>query len=374
MSEARKIRFDNGNHTSFYRVLKQRVGEHLTARGADRYGDWRLWMKGAVYTAVALGSYLSIVTNLIAGWVALLAATAYCTAILLLAINLGHDAAHDTLSRQTWINRVVQSAIFALLGANSYLWRLRHVKSHHTFPNVNGCDIDIDENPFLRLSPNHPRRWWQRFQHFYAPITYWLVALHTIFYQDFVYLRKRRLANMVDIEHPWWAYALFIVGKTVYLTVTFVVPVMLMEMPWWQTLLGAFLASGVSSILFVSLLIGTHFTEQAAFPVVDENHRLPHSWAEHALLTAVDWNPASRVAAFVAGGVNAHAAHHLFPSLSHVHYRELSAIIRETAREFGIRYNETTLTKMLISHFRFLRSLARDDLSSIYLARNAQLA
>ena len=362
MPKIPKIRFNTGNRAQFYHVLKQRVGTHLAARGADRYADRRVWLKGAIYTVIALTAYSSIVLNQVTGWIALIAAVAYGSAILLLAINLGHDAAHDTLSRKPWINRVVQSAIFALLGANSYLWRLRHVKSHHTFPNVNGCDIDIDENPFLRLSPNHPRRPWQRFQHLYAPITYWLVALHTIFYQDFVYLRKRQLANMIDIVHPWWVYALFVAGKVVYITVTFAVPIALVDLPWWQILLGALFASGASSILFVTLLIGTHFTEEASFPAVDENHRLPHSWAEHALLTAVDWSPSSRLAAFIAGGVNAHAAHHLFPSLSHVHYRELSAIIRQTAREFGVRYNETTLTKMLASHFRFLRSLSRDEL------------
>ena len=285
-------------------------------------------------------------------------AIVYSMAVLLLAINLSHDAAHDALSPRPWVNRVVQSAIFGLLGANSYLWRLRHVGSHHTFPNVDGCDIDIDENPFLRLSPNHPRRPWQRFQHLYAPITYWIVSLHTIFYQDFVYLRKRRLANMMGITHPWWAYLLFVLGKASYVAVTFVLPFAVTDLAWWQVLLGALIASGTSSILFVGLLIGTHFAEEAEFPACDDENRLPHSWAEHALLTSVDCSPSSRLAAFIAGGANAHAAHHLFPALSHVHYRDISYIIRKTAEEFGVRYNVTTLPKMVASHFRFLRAMS----------------
>jgi linoleoyl-CoA desaturase len=354
-----KIRFGAGNRGPFYPVLRRRVMAHLAAHGADRYADWRLWTKSAAYATIALAAYGALLGGRFPGWAMLLLAVAYSGAVLLLAINLGHDGAHDVLSRHRWVNRVVQSASFALLGVNAYLWRLRHVKSHHSFPNVDGCDIDIDENAFLRLSPHHPRRPWQRYQHLYAPLAYLLVALHTIVYGDAVYLRKRRLANLDDIRHPWWAYLLFALGKLVYVTVTFALPIALIDRPWWQLLLGALFASGISSVLFVALLIGTHFSEQSVFPTLDGQRRLPHDWAEHALLTAVDWSPSSRVAAFVAGGVNAHAAHHLFPTLSHVHYRAISPIIRETAAEFGLRYNVTTLPKMIASHFRFLRLMSR---------------
>jgi linoleoyl-CoA desaturase len=357
-----KIRFQTGNRAAFYQTLKRRVNAHLAARRASRFADWRLWAKGLVYAAIACAAYAAILSNALPGWSLLAAAAAYSMAVLLLAINVGHDAAHDALSRKIWVNRVAQSAIFSLLGANAYLWRLRHVKSHHTFPNVNGCDIDIDENPILRLSPNHPRRPWQRFQHLYAPLTYWLVALHTVVYQDLVYLQKRRLANLRDIRHPWWAYPLFVIGKAVYITVTFALPLTFVDRPWWQVFLGALAASGISSILFIVLLIGTHFAEEAQFPAIDQHGCLPHDWAEHALRTAVDWSPDSRTAAFVAGGVNAHAAHHLFPTLSHVHYREISAIIRATAREHGVPYHVTTLPRLIASHFRFLRSLGQSDI------------
>jgi linoleoyl-CoA desaturase len=361
MAEAGKIRFAAGNRGQFYLVLKQRVMRQLEAEGRTRYADRRLWAKGALLAAVAAASYATIVAGAQPPLVLLLLAIAYEVAVLLLAINVGHDAAHNALSPRPWVNRALQAATFSLLGADAYLWRLRHVKSHHTFPNVNGCDIDIDENPFLRLSPNHPRRPWQRYQHLYAPLAYWVVALHTIFYQDLVYLRKRALANMRDIRHPRWAYAQFALGKALYLATTFVVPLAAIDLPAWQILLGILIASGVSSILFVGLLIGTHFAEEAAFPALDAQQRLPHDWAEHALLTAVDWSPESRLAHSIAGGVNAHAAHHLFPTLCHVHYRAIVHIIRDTAQEFGVPYNVTTLPRMIASHFRFLRALGRGE-------------
>jgi linoleoyl-CoA desaturase len=290
----------------------------------------------------------------------LLLANAFGIGTLMLGVNVAHDAAHDALTRWRWVNRTVQTVIFTLLGANAYLWRLRHVKSHHTFPNVNGCDIDIDENCFLRLSPNHRRRWFHRFQHLYAPLIFWLVDVHTVFYQDFVYLFKRRLANMVDIRHPAHEYAMFAACKAAYLAIVVGIPMIVLSLPWWQVLLGAAMMSFLASVLFVTLLIGTHFVEEAKFPHFGRDGYLEHDWAEHALVTSVDWSPTSRLALFVAGGANCHAAHHLFPTICHIHYIAITAIIQQTAAEFGLCYNRTILPRMVRSHFRFLKRMGQD--------------
>ncbi len=122
---------------------------------------------------------------------------------------------------------------------------------------------------------------------------------------------------------------------------------------------GALLASAAQSVLFIGLLIGTHFAEQAEFPAADEAGRLPGDWASHALRTAVDWSPGSCFAIALTGGANCHAAHHLFPGVSHVHYRGITPIIAATAAEFGLLYHRMTLPALLRSHFSFLRRLGR---------------
>jgi linoleoyl-CoA desaturase len=286
-------------------------------------------------------------------------ANVYGIGALLFAINVGHDGAHATLSRHSWINQTALYGSFMLIGADPYLWQLRHVRSHHVFPNVNGSDIDIDSNVFLRLSPNHPKRWYQRYQHIYAPLIFWLVDVHTVFIQDIQYLFKRELANMTDIRHPPTAYAGFVLCKVVFLGIVFVAPVLVLPIPWWQVLIGALLMSFVSSCAFVYLLIGTHFAEETAFPTPDKHGHLPHDWATHAMMTSLDWNPYSRVAHAIAGGSNAHAAHHLFPNVSHTHYREITRLIAKVAAEFGVPHHVTVFHRMLRSHFGFLRSMAR---------------
>ena len=165
---------------------------------------------------------------------------------------------------------------------------------------------------------------------------------------------------MLNIRHPRHEYAVFVLSKLGYLAVVFVIPFTVMDRPWWHILIGALVMTSVISVIFVTLLIGTHFSEETAFPQVQANGRIPHSWATHAMVTSHDWNPTSRLAYFFAGGANAHAAHHLFPTVAHIHYVPITKIIARTAEEFGMPYNRTSLPKMVASHFRFLRKMGRE--------------
>ena len=332
----------------------------MAARGKSRFADWRVAVRGGLCAATAAGAYALILAGAFGPGSTLALACLYACAVLVLALNVGHDAAHGALTGYGRLDQLIQFAVFSLLGADAYLWRLRHVRSHHVFPNVNGCDIDIDANFFLRLSPNHPRRAHHRFQHLYAPFAFFFVGLHTVFVQDVHYLFKRRLANMAEIEHPRRTYVAFVVGKAIYLTITFGLPITLLPLPAWQVALGAIFASGLCSCLFVYLLIGTHFCDEADFPEVAADGTVPGNWSRHALATSLDWSPHSWLAQFLTGGANTHAAHHLFPGICHIHYRALNPVIVACARAHGIRYNATTWPRMVASHFRFLRRLARE--------------
>jgi linoleoyl-CoA desaturase len=354
------IRFEHESDDSFYRAVKQRVGDYFRTSGKTLLADRSILVKAIVFGVLIVGSYALVLAHPFPNWTLLPLAFVFGVASLLMAVNIGHDAAHHALFRSRFWNDVVQALTFAPLGVSAYLWQMRHNKSHHIFPNVNGCDIDIDENPFLRLSPNQPWRWYFRWQHLYAPVAYVFVALHTVLWQDFVYLFKRRLANMTNIKHPPHRYLIFALGKVFYFSTVVLVPILVLPLPWWQVLLGYLAMSATASLVFVFLLIGTHFSDVTEFPAVATDGSVGHTWAMHNLVTACDWSPHSRLAHFLVGGANAHASHHLFPRVSHAHYRAIARIIEDTAAEYGVRYNRTTLAGIVRSHFRFLREMGQE--------------
>ena len=44
-----------------------------------------------------------------------------------------------------------------LMGGSSYLWDWKHNSIHHTYPNIDGHDDDIDVGFLGRLSPHQKR-------------------------------------------------------------------------------------------------------------------------------------------------------------------------------------------------------------------------
>ncbi|HEX4861552.1 MAG TPA: fatty acid desaturase [Rhizomicrobium sp.] len=350
-----------GNDGGFRRALTARVEAYLAATGKGRGADTALALKAVFYAAAMIGLYAMMLAGGSVWWKTGLLSIGYGVSALLLAINIGHDAAHVAVTGNRRIDSAIHRLVFVPIGVDGYLWQMRHLGSHHVFPNVNGCDIDIDENPFLRLSPNHAPKPWQRAQHLFAVPVYMLTLLHSAFWGDFAYLRKRSLANMRNIAHRRRDVALFFAAKFAYVAINIAVPMLVLPFAWWQVLLGYLAMTAVMSLLFIFLLVGTHFSDGAAFPKPGADGTIAMSWAEHAVATSVDWAPESRIAGLIAGGANAHAAHHLFPRLSHTHGAAVTRIVRETAREFGVAYHETSFSGMVRGHFRHLKALGQGD-------------
>lgn len=353
------MKFRDGQEKAFHDAVRARVGAYLAAEGRTRFGDRRVLLKGLLLLALTVGLYAAILSNRLAGPALLLAAILFGVACILVAFNLAHDAAHDALTPSRRLNRLIFEVTFLLNGTSPTLWKRRHVGSHHTFPNVRGGDADMDDNPFLRVTPSAPYRPQFRYQHLYAPLVYLLFSPYTIFVYDFAFLGRVRLANM-DLRRDLRRLrirAIVAAEKLVYLAATLALPLAVLDQPWWAVVGGFALMHGAASLAFTLPLVSTHIAEEIAFPEADAEGQVPGGWATHQLATSMDYSPESRLANWLLGAVNAHAAHHLFPDVCHVHYVALSRIIRETAREHGVPYHALPFPAALRSHFRHLKRL-----------------
>lgn len=349
------MKFRRPRDLGFWRTLCAEV-EAITRAGGS-FATPGLWAKAAFYLVVVAASYAWLLNGPRDFAATLAAYSVFNLAALLLVLNLAHDAAHDSLTPHRRLNQVVTEASFALLGIDGYLWRMRHVRSHHLFPNINGCDADIDHNPFLRLSPNHPRKPHHRWQHLYALPIYMLVHLHAIFVQDAIYIRQKSIANLSDIRHSPARQAAFVAYKLFYFGALLGLPIACSALPWGEVVLAYILATAITSLMFVLLLIGTHFAEGNAFPAPDRDGAIGSSYVEHVFASSLDWSPESPVATFLIGGLNSHVAHHLFPRVSHAHYHAITRAIERLTREHGVDYHRTDLAGMLAGHFRHLRRM-----------------
>ncbi|MEY4936945.1 MAG: hypothetical protein RIS64_3304 [Bacteroidota bacterium] len=69
----------------------------------------------------------------------------------------------------------------------------------------------------------------------------------------------------------------------------------------------------------------------------------------------MDYHPTNRFVNFLLGGFKAHAAHHLFHHICHIHDMEFLKIIQLTAQELNQLYQQTTFLKAIGAHFKYLK-------------------
>jgi linoleoyl-CoA desaturase len=340
----------------FHSVLKRRVDAYFLGLGRPADGGVAVQAK-AVF----------MIGWLVACWVAFLVFGTW-TATLFFGVAAGvamaglgmavqHDGGHGAFSYNARINRA-SAAVLDMLGASSYVWKVKHGHLHHTYPNIEGADDDIELSPLARLSPGQPHYAHQRWQHLYMWPLYAFVGLKWFFVDDFLQLARGRIG-----EHPLprpkgRAAWLFWGGKAVYLAWAVVIPIVAHG---WLMGIGFLVASQFTMGLILSVVFQlAHCVEEADFIQVPDDG-LEIDFAVHQLATTVDFAPWAWMTWYV-GGLNYQAVHHLFPRVSHVHYAAISDIVSRTCAEYGVTYKVSpSLRASLRSHYRWLRRMGRPD-------------
>lgn len=352
-----KIKFKSSN-SDFFKELNSKVQESLST--AVMFKHQRLMkVKFFLYFSLFLIFYGLLFINAVSGNLLVLTITYSLFGLIgiLLAFNSSHDAVHNTLFESKKLNSIAHYLIFNLQGVNATLWKIRHISSHHIFPNVDGCDADIDNNPFIRLSKSHTRKRHHKFQHIYAPFVYSVYTLHWILVKDFIYLSKKEVANMKDLSYSWLFICEVVLLKVIYFLLIIIVPYYFSSLPLSHWIIAFIVMHLVISIFFVLTLIISHLTTETNFPVPDSKGVLPTCYHEHQLSVSLDYHPTSIFANWIFGGFNSHAAHHLFPRLPHTLYTDITPIIKEMAKKFSMPYNELSIKDAIKSHFRYLKEL-----------------
>ena len=87
-------------------------------------------------------------------------------------------------------------------------------------------------------------------------------------------------------------------------------------------------------------------------------------FANHQLATTNNFGTKNWLLTFYSGGLNFQVEHHLFPNICHVHYPKIAKIVRETAAEFKVPYNEhKSFGEAIRSHISFLKAMGRPALA-----------
>jgi len=358
------ITFPNRDARRFTDEVKREVQAYFESRGLSDKATAGMVLKTIILLGGSLATYLLILFGGFGPWVQLGLAVLLGIGVAGVGFAVAHDALHGAYSRNPLVNKVLGMS-FDLFGANGYMWKITHNVIHHTYTNIHGVDEDLSVSPLLRLSPEAPLKPVHRWQHLYAFLAYSTSTLFWVFVKDYKYFLQKDLGPYQDKKHPPAEVANLLVMKLVYYGWSIVVPLLVLDLAWWQFLIG-FLAMHLTAGTILGIVFQlAHVVEGTEHPLPDEHGAMEEAWMVHEMETTSNFARDNRLLSWYVGGLNFQVEHHLFPRVCSVHYPAISRIVEAVAHRNGVVYNsQPTFRAAVRSHYVMLRRFGRETLEA----------
>ncbi|CAG8446338.1 8031_t:CDS:10 [Cetraspora pellucida] len=348
--------------SGFHRAMKKNVEEYFRKTEIDPKNSTNIWIRYAIIYGMLVGSYyaqfyLPYVVERI--WLQIIFAISLGFACAQLGLNQLHDASHFAVTNDPFVWKILGATHDFFNGASYLVWLYQHAFGHHIYTNIAGCDPDLstDDPDIRRIKPS--QRWYSRYvnQHLFVPILYGFLAIK-VRIQDITVLYFVGSNDKIRINPiTTWHTCVFWSGKVFFVLHRIIIPLMISFSAWKVFLLFA-IADAVSSYWLALTFQANHVVGEVEWPLPDKDGLIQKDWAEMQIITTQDYAHDSRFITSIVGSLNYQAVHHVFPQVSQHHYHRIGPIVKETCREFGVRfYYKNTLWEAIGSHIRHLRFL-----------------
>jgi fatty acid desaturase len=242
---------------------------------------------------------------------------------------LGHDAAHRQIFASGKLNDWTSLIIGDLFIGMSYgWWRHKHTR-HHSNPNKDGTDPDI-ELPVIALTPDQTRT--------RSRFLRWVAAHQGAFFFPILPLEGlslhassvRRVLAREHVDRRW--------VEIIFLSIRLIGYGVLVFLVLSPGIAVAFLAVQLGVFGFY---MGASFApNHKGMPIVPKDAQL--TFLQRQVLTSRNIR-GSRIIDTAMGGLNYQIEHHLFPSMPRPHLRKAAPIVKDYCRKRNIPYTETGL-------------------------------
>ena len=352
-----KLTFSNKNR-KFTGTLKQRTDEYFSSKNLHSTGNKKLYIKTAILLMLAVSTYLVLILSAIPVWLSLTLCILLGFNLAAIGFNVMHDGAHGSYSSKKWVNEIMAYSL-NLMGGCTYLWRVKHNINHHTFTNIDEHDEDIDIRPLMRTHESQKKRWFHKYQHIYWVLLYGLSYVSFVYGKNFKEYFSGKIAGGNMKKMNLKEHFIFWISKITYFCIFIIIPILTLGLA--KALIGYIILSWVCGFVLGIIFQLAHVVEDCDFPIPTQgikegSKKINEEWTIHQLATTANFSTKSKIISWFVGGLNFQVEHHLFPRVSHIHYPELSKIVKEVCLQFNIRYNEyPTLLSAVRSHVRYLK-------------------
>ena len=231
----KSIRFSNQNRPEFISELRNNVHNYFAENNISKHADYRMVVK----TVFMLSLYLIPLGLLMSGVVQSVGVMYFLWLIMAfgmsgIGLSIMHDANHGAYSTNKRVNKWLGSTI-NFVGGYDINWIIQHNVLHHSFTNIHGHDEDISK-PILRLSPDQEYKPRYKFQAYYATFIYGLMTIFWLLAKDIIQLVEYGKRGLLKGQKKTFNQSLaeIILIKAFYTTTTIIIPILVIDLPWYR--------------------------------------------------------------------------------------------------------------------------------------------
>ncbi len=353
------VKFNMKDQPEFFKELRKRVNSYFKENNISKYANFNMKFKTVFMICLYFTPFVLMLTGVVSSvWWVIGMWAIMGFGMSGIGLSIMHDANHGSYSKNEKVSKRI-GWIIHFIGGYRENWKIQHNVLHHSFTNIDGYDDDIDSAAF-RLSPTQKRHWIHKFQLFYAPLLYGMMTIYWSIVKDFEQIIRYDNKNLLEGQGLTFKKALVqvIFNKLWYFALFLVLPILIIDLPWWHTLLGYLLMHFICGSVLAYIFQSAHVLEETEFVEVDDKGSVENNWAIHQMKTTANFANGSRFFSWFIGGLNYQIEHHLFPNICHVHYRHIAKIVKETAEEYKVPYyHHKTFAGALVSHFKVVYQL-----------------
>ncbi len=332
--------FEPAKNKDFFPTLRKRVNAYFKENNISKYATTETKVKAVIMFAAYLIPYAFILSGMFttAGAIILLY-------VLMglgkagIGLNIMHDSNHGTFFKKKKLNKLMQLSMNAI-GGSDIAWQYQHNYLHHSFTNIAGSDMDIETTVLMRNSPLQKWRAFHRFQHIYSWLLYGLGTFSRVLFRDFLLLPMAYKDGYIKTKQEYRREMFKIItSKVIYFSAMLLLPYLLLPVSFGVIFLAFFVMHFVTGFILSLIFVCAHVMPTSDFISPEQSGKVDENWAVHQMRTTTNFAQHKRIFSWFIGGLNYQVEHHLFPNMSHAHYRPISKIVKQTADEFGVPYH-----------------------------------
>ncbi len=355
------VKFNTKEKNEFHKVLNKRVNKYFKDNQLSKNGNYKMVFK----TVFMIALYFVPLFLMLAGSI-----TTFASMLLMwvlmgfgmsgIGLSIMHDANHGSYAKSKKVNNFI-GYIINFVGGYHVNWKIQHNVLHHSFTNIHEFDEDLAIG-VMRFSPDQPKKSFYKYQAFYAPFFYSVMTIYWCTAKDYIQVLRYHRKDLLHLQGLTIKTALvqLTLLKAGYFLLFLILPLLLIPLPGWQIFIGFLVMHFICGLALALIFQPAHVLEETEFYHADENGSVENNWAIHQFKTTSNFAKNSKLFSWFVGGLNYQIEHHLFPHVCHVHYKDISGIVQQTAKEFEVPYYQhETFYDALKSHFTLLNQLGR---------------